>query len=79
MWPGPRKPRRASGGAAPRNRAGDSTHHAIEPARQTIAQIPLRRAGTPDDVARAVVFLASEFNGFITGATLDVNGGVYMV
>jgi len=30
-------------------------------------------------VARAVVFLASEYNGFITGATLDVNGGVYMV
>jgi 3-oxoacyl-[acyl-carrier protein] reductase len=56
-----------------------ATHTSEESARQTIAQIPLRRAGTPDDVARAVVFLASEFNGFITGATLDVNGGVYMV
>jgi 3-oxoacyl-[acyl-carrier protein] reductase len=28
-------------------------------------------------VARAAVFLASEYDGFITGATLDVNGGVY--
>jgi 3-oxoacyl-[acyl-carrier protein] reductase len=56
-----------------------ATHTTEESARQTIAQIPLRRAGTPDDVARAVVFLASEYNGFITGATLDVNGGVYMV
>lgn len=56
-----------------------ATHTSEESARQTIAQIPLRRAGTPDDVARAVVFLASEYNGFITGATLDVNGGVYMV
>ncbi|MCX8092449.1 MAG: glucose 1-dehydrogenase [Verrucomicrobiae bacterium] len=56
-----------------------ATHTSEESARQTIAQIPLRRAGTPDDVARAVVFLASEYNGFITGATLDVNGGVYMI
>lgn len=56
-----------------------ATHTSEESARQTIAQIPLGRAGTPDEVARAVVFLASEYNGFITGATLDINGGVYMV
>jgi len=43
----------------------------------TIAQIPLGRAGTPDDVARAVVFLAGQLDGFMTGATLDINGGVY--
>ncbi|MCL5246599.1 hypothetical protein M4I21_12310 [Cellulophaga sp. 20_2_10] len=30
-----------------------------------------------NDVARAVVYLASEYDGFITGATLDINGGVY--
>lgn len=42
-----------------------------------IAGIPLGRPGNPDDVARAAVYLASEFDGFITGATLDVNGGVY--
>jgi 3-oxoacyl-[acyl-carrier protein] reductase len=46
-------------------------------AQATIAGIPLGRAGSPEDVARAACFLASEYDGFITGATLDVNGGVY--
>ena len=41
------------------------------------SQIPLGRPGAPADVARAVAFLASEYDGFITGATLDINGGVY--
>ena len=36
------------------------------------------RAGAPEDVARAVAFFASEFDGFITGAALDINDGVYM-
>ncbi len=54
-----------------------NTHTTPEAARATIAGIPLGRAGTADDVARAVVFLAGEFDGFITGATLDINGGVY--
>jgi 3-oxoacyl-[acyl-carrier protein] reductase len=40
-----------------------------------VAGIPLGRAGTVDDVARAAVFLASEYDGFITAATLDINGG----
>ncbi len=53
------------------------THTTDESARETISQIPLQRAGGPEDVARAVVYLASEFDGFITGATLDINGGVY--
>lgn len=53
------------------------THTTPESARQTIAGISLGRAGNPDDVARAVVFLAQEYGGFITGATLDINGGVY--
>ena len=53
------------------------THTTEASARATVAGIPLARAGTPDDVARAVVFLASEYDGFITGATLDINGGVY--
>jgi 3-oxoacyl-[acyl-carrier protein] reductase len=43
-----------------------------------ISQIPLARAGTERDVAAAVAFLASEEAGFITGHTLDVNGGMYM-
>jgi 3-oxoacyl-[acyl-carrier protein] reductase len=53
------------------------THTTKESAQKSIEGIPLGRAGTPDDVARAVVYLASEFDGFITGATLDINGGVY--
>jgi len=53
------------------------THTSTESAEKTVAGIPVGRAGDPDDVARPVVFLASEYDGFITGATLDINGGVY--
>lgn len=42
------------------------------------SQIPLQRAGTDKDVAAAVAFLASEEAAYITGHTLDVNGGMYM-
>ncbi len=42
------------------------------------AQIPLGRMGTPLDIAHTVVFLASEEAGYITGATLPVNGGMLM-
>jgi 3-oxoacyl-[acyl-carrier protein] reductase len=44
-----------------------------------LAQIPLGRLGTPDDIAAAVVFLASPEGGYITGSTLHVNGGMYML
>ncbi|WP_441004213.1 SDR family NAD(P)-dependent oxidoreductase [Pseudocolwellia agarivorans] len=54
-----------------------NTHTTKESADETIAGIPIQRAGNADDVARAVAYLASEFDGFITGATLDINGGVY--
>ena len=54
-----------------------NTHTTAESAAATVAGIPLGRGGNADDVARAVVFLASEYDGFITGATLDINGGVY--
>jgi 2-hydroxycyclohexanecarboxyl-CoA dehydrogenase len=40
--------------------------------------VPMRRLGEPDDVAAAVVFLASERAGFITGQTLSVSGGLTM-
>ncbi len=40
-------------------------------------EIPLGRFGTPEEVAAAVVFLASDAANFITGATLDINGGTY--
>ena len=54
-----------------------NTHTTKESAAETIAGIPIQRAGNADDVARAVLYLASEYDGFITGATLDINGGVY--
>ena len=54
-----------------------NTHTTKESADETIAGIPIQRAGNADDVARAVLYLASEYDGFITGATLDINGGVY--
>jgi 3-oxoacyl-[acyl-carrier protein] reductase len=43
-----------------------------------VARTPLGRLGTPEDVARVVAFLAGPESGFITGATIDVNGGLYM-
>lgn len=53
------------------------THTTKESAAKTTAGIPIQRAGNSADVARAVLYLASEYDGFITGATLDINGGVY--
>ncbi len=43
-----------------------------------LSVVPLARAGTEADVAAAVAFLASEHASYITGHTLDVNGGMYM-
>lgn len=43
-----------------------------------LASIPLGRLGTPGDVAATVAFLASPAAGFITGATIHVNGGMFM-
>ncbi len=45
---------------------------------EMIARIPLGRMGSDTDVAAAIVFLASEEAGYITGHVLDVNGGMYM-
>jgi acetoacetyl-CoA reductase len=41
--------------------------------------IPANRLGEPEEIARAVVFLAADDAGFITGSTLTVNGGQYQV
>jgi 3-oxoacyl-[acyl-carrier protein] reductase len=40
--------------------------------------LPLGRLATPEDIARAAVFLASEAAGFVTGHCLHVNGGGYL-
>jgi len=42
------------------------------------AKIPLKRLGTPDDIATAVTFLASDEASYITGQVLAVNGGMYL-
>jgi 3-oxoacyl-[acyl-carrier protein] reductase len=42
------------------------------------AQIPLERLGSADDIANAVLFLAAERSGYITGQVIGVNGGMYM-
>jgi 3-oxoacyl-[acyl-carrier protein] reductase len=46
--------------------------------RQMAAEIPLGRLGTPEDVALAALFFASDNSSWITGATLDVAGGWVM-
>jgi 3-oxoacyl-[acyl-carrier protein] reductase len=49
-----------------------------ETKRRLSAQIPLGRFAQAEEIAEAVCFLASDQAGFITGATLDVNGGLYL-
>ena len=44
-----------------------------------LAQVPLGRLGSVEDVAHAVAYLASPEAGYITGETLHVNGGMYMI
>lgn len=45
----------------------------------TIASLPVKRAGMPDDVAGAVLFLVSDMAGFITGEVTEINGGAWFV
>jgi 3-oxoacyl-[acyl-carrier protein] reductase len=57
----------------------DMTRALPETQRQAlIAQIPMGRLGVGQDIASAVAFLVSDAGGYITGATLDINGGMYM-
>ena len=57
----------------------DMTEELPEKVRNELAaQIPLGRFGNTEDIAHAVVFLASDEAGYITGQTLGVNGGMYM-
>jgi 3-oxoacyl-[acyl-carrier protein] reductase len=60
--------------------ATDMTDALDEKARAALlGQVPLGRLGMVDDVAHAVAFLASREAGYITGETLHVNGGMYMI
>lgn len=45
---------------------------------EMIENTPLKRIGRPEEVANVVVFLGSDLASFITGASIDVNGGIYM-
>jgi 3-oxoacyl-[acyl-carrier protein] reductase len=55
------------------------TEDMTEKAQETMTeQIPLGRPGSAEDVANAVIFLASEQSAYITGQVLGVNGGMYM-
>ena len=55
------------------------TDQMTEAARASLSgQIPAQRLGTPDDVAAAVAYLASEEAGYVTGTVLNVSGGLYM-
>ncbi len=47
--------------------------------KRIIPQIPVGRLGEPEEIARCVMFLASDESGFITGSTLSANGGQYMI
>ena len=59
--------------------ATDMTDALPEKTREELAaQIPLERLGSAEDIAHAVVFLAQEKSGYITGQVLAVNGGMYM-
>ncbi len=57
----------------------DMTRALPDAQREALLQhIPLGRLGAVDDIAQAVVFLASDQAGYITGTTMHVNGGMYM-
>jgi len=45
---------------------------------EIVAQIPLRRVGTVDDVAAVILFLASPMASYLNGVTIDVNGGSWL-
>ncbi len=55
-----------------------SANHPPEVLDKIIAQIPVGRMGTPEEIGRTVAFLADENAGYITGSNLSINGGQHM-
>ena len=53
--------------------------HAAVIEKSILPNIPVGRLGEPEEIARAVVFLASDDAGFITGSTISANGGQFFV
>jgi 3-oxoacyl-[acyl-carrier protein] reductase len=45
---------------------------------QKLAEVPLGRAGEPNEVANVVLFLASDLSSYLTGAVIEVHGGRFM-
>ena len=65
---------------APGYIATDMTNAMTDQAKETLnSQIPLGRIGSPDDIAAAALFLASDEAGYITGQTITVDGGMVMI
>lgn len=57
----------------------DMTHELPEDVKENLMkQVPLNRLGSPEEIAHAALFLASEGASYITGETIHVNGGMYM-
>jgi NAD(P)-dependent dehydrogenase (short-subunit alcohol dehydrogenase family) len=56
-----------------------SAEQVVQFSQQMSASIPLGRVGTPDEVAKAVLFLASDDSSYITGIELAVDGGMNQV
>lgn len=54
------------------------THLKEDVLKKIIADIPVKRLGKSEEIARAVAFLAAPEAGFITGSNIDINGGAYM-
>lgn len=55
-----------------------ATFTSPEARKATIASIPMKREGLPEDVASVVLFLASDLSAYLTGETIEINGGQFM-
>ena len=55
----------------------DTVNDLFQIKQMMLFQIPMARMGDPEEIAQAVAFLASNKSSYITGATIDVNGGLF--